>query len=141
MDSESQSKTEKPYTRPSKQLSHHYRPAFSFSSSDTFIVLFRANLEGDLFHSCCSPVGWPDNRASPERDTWNLCVLLSFRRAKLGRKAVEYGTSVPVTLPHGMGDGSTQMPLAVQPQDSYVVQRRDVLTSSSSLGRPQSQHF
>ena len=73
-----------------------------------FIVLFRENPEGDLLHSWCSPVGWLDSGASPEGDTWSLCVLLSFRRAKLGREAVEYGASVPVTLPHGMDDGSTQ---------------------------------
>lgn len=74
------------YTHPSKAAhSHHYRPAFIFRCGD----MFGDYPEEDLLYSWCSPVGWLDSRASPERDTWSLCVLLSFRRAKLGRKAVE----------------------------------------------------
>lgn len=74
-------------------------------------------------------------RASPERDTWSLCVLLSFRRAKLGRKAVEYGTSVPVTLPFKMDDGSTQMPLALKPQTYSVCAKRGWLDLSFLPGQ------
>lgn len=62
--------------------SHHYGPAFSSSSGDIFIVLFRENPEGGLPHSWCSPLGWPDSRASPERDAWSLLCAAEFQKSQ-----------------------------------------------------------
>lgn len=91
-----------------------YGPVFIPSSGNKLIVLSRKNLEKGLVYSSSSPSGKLYSRVSPERDTQSLCVLLSFRRTQPGRKAVEYGTSVPVSLPHGMDAGPTPMLLGFQ---------------------------
>lgn len=91
LDCESQKKTGRPYTRPPKQL-------VVIITGLLLLQLWWCTYSpvqrecSYLLHCWYSPVGWPDSRASPERDTGSLCVLLSFRRAKLGRSAVEYGT-------------------------------------------------
>lgn len=97
---------------------HHYRPAFA-PALVMHLQSCPERMQSYLLHCWYSPVGWPDSRASPERDTGSLCVLLSFRRAKLGRRAVEYGTWACCAA-SWMDPGSTQMPLALQPQAHAV---------------------
>lgn len=103
------------YTEVLIQAAHSccYGSVLIWRSGNKLIVLFRKNLERALFYSSGSSSGCCTAQPA-QKGISKACVLLSLRRAQLGKKAVQYVTSVPVSLLHGMDAGSTPTSLGFQ---------------------------